>query len=183
MNCYQSNGHSSCSEEFYKNCVYEELQGSAKTVNGKSASKKTMEDILKRVSKEEEALDSDDSNDSVEDIEERLANIDLDSPEELWNLLTEKEKQKFESLVESNEILKYLPEFEPWWASHKFELVQEVGNEADGVMPDIREDIPPLSKLTVSISSMIMSYIIFIYAEWLKCFLLKSLYFQNIVIL
>ena len=142
-----------------------------------------MEDILKRVSKEEEALDSDDSNDSVEDIEERLANIDLDSPEELWNLLTEKEKQKFESLVESNEILKYLPEFEPWWASHKFELVQEVGNEADGVMPDIREDIPPLSKLTVSISSMIMSYIIFIYVEWLKCFLLKSLYFQNIVIL
>jgi len=147
MNCYQSKEHLSCSEEFYKNCVYEDLKSSGKS--GSSTSKKTMEDILKKMAEEEEgAIDSDDSDDSVEDIEERFANVNLESPDTVWNLLTDKEKEKFESLVESNEIFKYLPEFEPWWMSHKFELVQEVGDENDGDIPTIHENIPPLLKLT-----------------------------------
>ena len=151
MKCYQSNEHLTCSEEFYKNCVHEDIEYSKKRVNGSSASKRTMEDILKKMAEDEGAIDSDDSDDSVEDVSERFANIDLESPEAVWNLLTEKEKEKFERLLESNEILKYLPDFEPWWMSHKFELVQEVDDEEDGDIPNIKEDIPPLSKLTVNI--------------------------------
>ena len=113
-----------------------------------------MERILRKLAEEDQgAIDSDDSCDSDENIEERFANIDLESPDTVWNLLTEKEKENFESLIESNKILNYLPEFAPWWTLHKFELIQEVGAADTNGIPNIREDIPPLSKLTVSIQS------------------------------
>lgn len=86
-----------CSEDFYKQCVKENLDSSDEK------SKAKMLDILKRSHEEntkdpeKEELDSDD--DDCDDLGNRLAGIDLDDTEMVWSKLTESERQEFEAFI------------------------------------------------------------------------------------
>lgn len=110
LDCYRSRSHLECSENFYKETVLEELQ----FVNNAKDSETKMLEVLQRVHDsnriipedlEEYELDPNidlenldlDSDDDPEylDITERLAGVNLDDAEQVWDKLTEDEKQDF----------------------------------------------------------------------------------------
>ncbi|XP_044261411.1 zinc finger HIT domain-containing protein 2 [Tribolium madens] len=116
--CYQSEKHLQCSEEFYKDCIVEEL-----AQEDNEEGKKKMLEILKRSHLEEDDLDSDD--DEFADIAVRLAGVDLDDADQVWEKLTKDEKQEFVAFLKSEDVTKLIPSWEPWW-SHKSPNVEEV---------------------------------------------------------
>lgn len=98
LTCYKSEKHLRCSENFYKECVLENLGG---TETDDSSKQKMLEILLRN--HEEEANDVDDELDSddeeYKDIMERLQGIDLDNSEMVWNKLTCDERQEFEAFL------------------------------------------------------------------------------------
>lgn len=60
------------------------------------------------------SADSDDD-DSVEDLHERLRNVNLDDADAVWELLTPTEKQEFEELLHSGDASQLVVPWEPWW--------------------------------------------------------------------
>ncbi|KAL2095265.1 hypothetical protein ACEWY4_009984 [Coilia grayii] len=174
--CYRSPGHSGCSEEFYKESVFEELRNSGLT---EKEGREKMHEILLRLRKNEgqmehiteelgeevepggtEALEllcrlaeiqasgeekteevqdillklrdinkgEDRSNEhglmqekaDQEDLADRLAGLDIDSlsEEELWALLSQEDREKFERLVKGGVIGGLIPIWRPWWEVH-----------------------------------------------------------------
>lgn len=110
---------------------------------------------MKNASREEEILDSDDSDlDSGDELEKRMAKVDLECPDEIWANLSNSEKEKFQNLIDSGEISKCLPEWKPWWASANSPcMVEEINPPCDSQLssiPHIKENIPLLSTLMVS---------------------------------
>ena len=122
--CYQSEAHSKCSEEFYKNCVKQELNLRSK--EDKDENERKIHQILKnqfeRDDDDELLLDSDDEL----DLADRLEGVDLDDGDRVWQKLTEEEKKDFNRLVENGEISKFLPKFEPFWNHYKKEPLVKV---------------------------------------------------------
>jgi len=109
--CYKSSNHLECTEQFYKQCIEEELN----IQDSDGVRKKEMIDILKRVYGENEESESDSDDEEFTDINERLNGIDLDDSEKVWSSLTDTEKAEFEHLVKSGDITKILPQYTPWW--------------------------------------------------------------------
>ena len=114
VDCYKSEKHRKCSEDFYKDNVMRELKGMKPSDETK---KQTME-ILKRMMENEKNGSNDVWNDdeSVENLANRLAGVDLDTAsfDEMYSRLTEKEKKLFEGVVQSGEI-EILDLCTPWW--------------------------------------------------------------------
>lgn len=152
--CYQAPSHLKCSEEFYKDCVLEEMtmQSKMKKATGRSSDDdvKKMYEMLKRVetqeqndsdfelSDDEEALDSDDDeyppeDDGDDDLSKRLEGIDLNDADAIWSKLTESERQEFNKIVQSEDVTSILPKFNAWWENKiKRKLVTELnGNDTD----------------------------------------------------
>ncbi|KAF4523227.1 hypothetical protein B566_EDAN011765 [Ephemera danica] len=112
VTCYRSEEHSSCSEEFYRHCVQEELllssHGDAEVENPKA-----MLEILQRMHQEEAPLDEEedleeaDSDDSSgeggEDLAARLAGVNLDDADSVWEKLSHEEREQFQQLLTSGE--------------------------------------------------------------------------------
>lgn len=48
-------------------------------------------------------------------LEDRVRNLDLDDPNEIWSALTAEERQKFTALIENGDAFKLLPSWNPWW--------------------------------------------------------------------
>lgn len=120
MECYKAASHLQCSETFYRDNIMDEL----KIDQNSTESKEKMLEILKRMHEEnrvhfsdsdtdadeppfqfsfkvndmDEDLDSDD-NETPMDIADRLAGVDLDDAEQVWEKLTEDEKQEFMSFL------------------------------------------------------------------------------------
>jgi len=116
LKCYQSSGHRECSEQFYKDCVRGELVGD----NLGDESKQKMKDILIRMNAEDNKHDEDGDTDSddesdPEDLSDRLAGVDLDQVDNVWDKLTKDERRQFDELVKSGDVTSILPEFTPWW--------------------------------------------------------------------
>ena len=120
--CYQSQSHSQCSEQFYRQCVEEELNSNQNcALNGKTNERSKTQTLaaLKRLQEEEEndqeilneVLDSDDE----EDVSSRFDGIDLDDSNKIWEKLLDSEKQEFQKMLETGEIEKYIPKYIPWW--------------------------------------------------------------------
>ena len=90
-----------------------------------SDDKKKVLEMLQRVEEPEEEewddeedseeLDSDDEVNDGGDLADRLAEVDLNNAEAIWERLTDEEKQEFKSLVHNGEIEKIVESFEPWW--------------------------------------------------------------------
>lgn len=112
LDCYKSVTHLDCSETFYKENIIEEL----KLQEGVKDNEAKMLEILKRLHEDsaipsnienEEAdtlleqtsdLDSDDDPEQL-DISERLAGVNLNDAEQIWDKLTEDERQDFVSFL------------------------------------------------------------------------------------
>lgn len=77
-------------------------------------------DALKRLHEQQkqeqeiqnEVLDSDDE----QNIADRLNSANRDDPDKFWDKLVESETVEFETLVESGEISKYVPQLLPLWS-------------------------------------------------------------------
>jgi hypothetical protein len=137
LKCYQSQRHSPCSEAFYKECIETELRTGDGDTDG--AKRKTLETLKRqydesnRNDSDEETLDSDDEDDLVN----RLDNVDLDDPDQVWAVLTPEERRDFEKKVVSGEIANILPpeEKQPtllWWDIYKPKrVVQDVNSTVE----------------------------------------------------
>jgi hypothetical protein len=127
LTCYQSEKHLQCSEEFYKKCIIEEL-----ALENNEEAKKKMLEILKRNhlnDEEDSELDSDDEDD-VADITNRLAGVDLDNADQVWEKLTEDEQQEFIAFLKSEDVTKLIPSWDPWWL-HRSKNVEEVNSSQE----------------------------------------------------
>ncbi|KAF7287689.1 zinc finger HIT domain-containing protein 2 [Rhynchophorus ferrugineus] len=140
LTCYQAETHLECSEHFYKESVLEDLGLDKINIDAKAK----MMEILQRTHENnripgsdpeedgdidlddigpfsqfvdiedlEEDLDSDDDN--FLDITERLAGVNLDDAEQVWEKLTEDEKQDFVAFLKTEDVAKLIPSWEPWW--------------------------------------------------------------------
>ncbi|KAJ8957976.1 hypothetical protein NQ318_001977 [Aromia moschata] len=144
LTCYQANSHLQCSETFYKENVMSELDLDKNSTDYKTK----MLEILQRThennmipSSEEmndfenyadfenfDQADSDDDPD-FEDIADRLAGVDLDDAEQVWDKLTEDEKQEFVAFLKSEDVTKLIPSWQPWWLYHSENKVQDISEE------------------------------------------------------
>ncbi|KAJ4483711.1 hypothetical protein J3R30DRAFT_3450995, partial [Lentinula aciculospora] len=133
--CFKSPAHTNCSEGFYKKQIEEDVRSQP----SKSAEERLrMIEILKRF--EEDDIGQIDSEDEEEeDFERRFAGIDAStSPNTLWSLLTESERDKFSKAIQDpsgnfaqelqNQLIR-----EPWWEA-------EFGSVAESLE---LIDIPP----------------------------------------
>lgn len=143
--CYRRPEHEGCYEQFYKECVADEMRLRSKEDAEDPAVKRRMIETLKRMRQqdaedpidpnaddgdedEEDHLDSDDD----DELSDRMAGVDLDDADAIWKGLTPGERKEFERLVDSGDISKMVPEYKPWWEFRCEEKkVREVGNDGD----------------------------------------------------
>lgn len=88
-----------------------------------------IESILRRLKEigeggEARPDDIDEDAESIEDeldLAERVSGLDIDklSEEELWELLSSKEKARFMSLVKDGGVARLVPPWKPWWEEHE----------------------------------------------------------------
>lgn len=95
-------------------------------------------------------VDSDDE-DNYADIADRLAGVDLDNADEVWDKLNDDERQEFVAFLQTGDVSKLIPKWEPWWSYHDSRKVKEVEEKKEYVekCPKIREDI--LDFITLSV--------------------------------
>uniref|UniRef100_A0A8D9ALK9 Zinc finger HIT domain-containing protein 2 n=1 Tax=Cacopsylla melanoneura TaxID=428564 RepID=A0A8D9ALK9_9HEMI len=136
--CYKNPAHLMCSEDFFKQCIQEELDSTP----ADSQMRKQMMEALQKMHEEgveDELLDSDDEE---EDLATRLENIDLDNAEAVWGQLTDAERADFESLISSGDVAKILPVWTPWWMPRAKPLIEEVNNPAPSSQPEYPALVP-----------------------------------------
>ncbi|CAB3382450.1 Hypothetical predicted protein [Cloeon dipterum] len=182
LDCYRSAKHANCSEQFYKECIQEEMAVDAPNPDDA----KSVQQILTRLQEadqlgvdggfledgeddgEESEGDSDDLASESEDLAARLAGIDLNNPELVWQKLSEEEKAEFQSIIASGDAGQIVPAWEPWWM-HRQPLVQEVTDSDDykKKCPQISTKIPLLKDIAkvnpgvkYGISNAVMAYVI-----------------------
>ncbi|XP_041099365.1 LOW QUALITY PROTEIN: zinc finger HIT domain-containing protein 2 [Polyodon spathula] len=163
--CYRGNKHLHCSEDFYKTQVMQHLEQS----RGAEEGRRRVEEILMRMKEQGEG----------EEGAERLAGMDLDSltEEEMWELLSEEEREKFEALLGNGNIGALVPEWVPWWERHGGEQVEDVdaGDESktQDRIPAVWSRIPPLSSLSPHPSPLVRYTLV--NAVYSYCFCLQRL--------
>ncbi|GJQ85274.1 hypothetical protein Trydic_g23173 [Trypoxylus dichotomus] len=169
--CYQNESHLECSEQFYRDCVMDNLPPGA---NNESNAK--MLEILARMHEENEAaqekeqLDSDDESiDDYLDLADRLAGIDLDDTEKVWEHLTDREKKDFEKFVCSEDVVKLVKAWKPWWMYHCKNKVLDI-EEFEKIKkdcPKIKEGVanfydiskkPPSDSIQYNLINILASY-------------------------
>lgn len=89
---------------------------------------------------EQEILDSDDDEDET-DLAERLAGADLNNADEIWNRLTDAEREEFKTIVHNGEIDKIVTPIEAFWKQKITERVIEV-EESEKRIKEIRDNCP-----------------------------------------
>ncbi|XP_018577083.1 zinc finger HIT domain-containing protein 2 [Anoplophora glabripennis] len=141
LNCYRANIHLQCSEYFYKDNILEDI-----SLNSSDDEKKKMLELLQKTYANDrlsntfnnaidensnlgdlEKLDSDDD-DSYEDIAERLSGVNLDDADEVWDRLTEDERQEFVAFLRSEDVTKLIPMWQPWWLFYKEVTDKDITN-------------------------------------------------------
>ncbi|XP_059607902.1 zinc finger HIT domain-containing protein 2 [Phlebotomus argentipes] len=158
--CYQSQAHLQCSENFYKECIEEEMATAGNSKRMSESSRK-MYEILQRTQDLEDFeefggsgesdLDSDD--DCAElDLASRLDGVDLNDPEAVWSKLTSSEQIEFETIVHGGDITNLVPVYTPWWTESQEEkkLVQETSSSSPEIYhPEILSKIKSLKEISV----------------------------------
>lgn len=123
--------------------------------------KKKVLKMLQRVEQPEEDeeewddIDSDDDASEEEDLSERLAEVDLNNADAIWERLTDAEKQEFKSIVYNGEIEKIVQSVEPWWKLQLEEkLVRDLKEEEEEILeilkkcPKTQKDIKDFQKIS-----------------------------------
>lgn len=127
--------------------------------SGNDIDKKNVLEMLQRVEEPEDLnwdddLDSDDESESG-DLAERLADVDLNNADAVWERLTDEEKQDFKSIVYNGEIEKIVQPVEPWWqVKLEDKLIRDVETETSKVddilkqCPKVQKDIKNFQKIS-----------------------------------
>ncbi|TTW73459.1 Zinc finger HIT domain-containing protein 2 [Bagarius yarrelli] len=178
LSCYRSSVHAVCSEQFYKECVSEELRQHGRAEH---QDRIHMRDVLLRLRRAEGGMDrvmrelvessggrvterdtetlillsrlaeiqtdrEKGRGDEVQDILQRLGQIDGDEEEEeedvvtslaglnvedldevqLWNLLPVKDRQRFKQLLKDGAIGALVPVWRPWWEEHERDAAAQI---------------------------------------------------------
>ncbi|KDR12142.1 zinc finger HIT domain-containing protein 2 [Zootermopsis nevadensis] len=163
--CYQSELHLNCSEAFYKECVMEDIKSQGRD----PFPEKKMNEILQQLQGNENNsnIDSDDDNDdSVEDLHERLRNVNLDDADSVWEQLTPTEKQEFYDMLQSGDASQLVVSWEPWWLFRKQKtLIQDVETEQvsphpvyEANCPTVKNDVPLLSQISKTVAAPCVKY-------------------------
>lgn len=114
--CYQSQGHRQCSEEFFKGCVQDAFRTEVKM----DSKRKTLDALQRNFDDDDDKqvdLDSDDD----EPLSERLAEIDLEDSDRVWQALTPEEQRDFLAQLQSGAIHDLVPPHpeadhdQMWW--------------------------------------------------------------------
>ncbi|XP_064478036.1 zinc finger HIT domain-containing protein 2-like [Ornithodoros turicata] len=146
--CYKDAEHRNCSEEFYRDWV----QTCLRMEQGNPDTRRRMAEILRSAHNEdvcEEQL-----------LSERLEQIDLESDSSVWEQLTEEEKAEFHELLQSGELGKYVPVWQPWW-EEPTSLVTEIETEKDAPVQLLSKltSRPPAPCVVNSVLNILCSYI------------------------
>ncbi|VDI43009.1 Hypothetical predicted protein [Mytilus galloprovincialis] len=139
LECYKSEKHLQCSENFYKECFMEGL----KDFGSSKEDKQNVLEMLQRVKDEDPGFDSDDGN----YLEARLQGLDLETDSKtVWNKLTDKEKKEFERLMAGGELSTLVEVWTPWWNDKV--LISEMNEKKEKTrIPAIQNDITDISTL------------------------------------
>lgn len=186
LSCYRGSAHTACSEQFYKDCVTQELrrgggmehedrirmrdillkmrqaegglgrvmrelmENSGGRVTERDTEKLTLLSRLAEIQTDREEGHGDEVQDILqrlgqtdgegedgeeeEDVVMRLSGLNIESltEDELWTLLPEKDKQKFEQLLKDGGISALVPIWRPWWEEHERDhvvLIEELQRE------------------------------------------------------
>lgn len=121
-----------------------------------------------------EDLDSDDDENEHADLAERLAEVDLNNADAIWEKLTDEEKQEFKSIVYNGEIEKIVQPVEPWWKLHLEEKavvdlqeeelkVKEILKKCPKVPNDVKDfqkisSKPPAACIIYNIADLVGAY-------------------------
>ncbi|KAI9266478.1 hypothetical protein BDA99DRAFT_558556 [Phascolomyces articulosus] len=176
LGCYKDLQHADCTESFYKDSITEEIRSRGTS----DEEKQKMLQLLRRFEAEndqlatthnEEEMDEKEDNDSMDDLHDRFATIDLDKAdsEAIWALLSDQERKEFEALLQfqqqqgdSHEGLDDIPipEYHPWWnnetiGSNKKVVIQELENEQEeeeeeNTFPELPSPLPDLQTMMKS---------------------------------
>ncbi|KAM9456078.1 zinc finger HIT domain-containing protein 2 [Clarias gariepinus] len=186
LSCYRGAAHTACSEQFYKDCVSQELRrrgtaehkdrrnmrdillrmrqaeggvgGVMRELTGNNESQVSERDaetltLLSRLAEiqeggeeghEQEVQDilqrlrqtdgEEEEGEEEDDVETRLSGLNIESltEDELWTLLPQKDKEKFEQLLKDGGIGALVPIWRPWWEEHERDhvmLIEELQQE------------------------------------------------------
>jgi len=158
-NCYKSDAHADCSESFYKECFMDGI----KDMSASSEEKQNMQQMLYKL-EQQQTGPSGDSQDGLHDVEEddydeeedlasRIEGLDLDKDTDaIWNVLTDKEKREFESMIEDGRLGNMIDIWQPWWKSHTVNKIVEITTITKSVVentpvPKCIKNIPDLKML------------------------------------
>eukprot|EP00117_Sycon_ciliatum_P036707 scpid20919/ scgid27595/ Zinc finger HIT domain-containing protein 2 len=139
VDCYKNESHLNCSEEFYKECVMKQLAAHRAETSASGGDADLLSYLKTELAKREEDAslfdgddqyaaavptvdaDGDDDDEEEEDdlpLDERLANVNLDTadPETILQCLTSTEREEFESILQDpGKQAALVSLWTPWW--------------------------------------------------------------------
>lgn len=129
--CYKDRKHELCSESFYREWVESTLHERSFDEDEKA----NMMHILKKCNDEF----SDDISDEEPSLGDRLAGLNINDEDVLWQNLTKEEKAEFTELIEDDKNLESIILLkQPWWTVTTLDLVTDMENnklEEDAISP------------------------------------------------
>jgi len=176
--CYKCTAHADCSESFYKDCVMDGI----KHMSSNKEDKQKMKEMLLRLEQaDQEGLDDalDDTEEGYEDEEEddlasRIEGLDLDKDTDaIWEVLTDKEKQEFQAMLDDGRLGNMIEIWQPWWRTNTENKVVQFAHEETVVkkssVPKGFKDIidiktllrnsPPADSLCYSVVQVLYAYV------------------------
>lgn len=168
--CYRNEMHGSCAQGFYRECVFERLREMKVDNETKVKTLQMIKRSREMELEEDLQADAEEVSSDEEDLASRLKNVDLDVDEFdeetvklVLSQLTDEEKQEFENMIKTGDIMNLVPEHEfwkPWWLTFEPKLVEEATPSSKLVrktkstshVPQIHDKIAPLSQLTSKVS-------------------------------
>lgn len=176
LDCYKSEKHSECSEDFYRDCVNEELA----SYQADDESKLKMMEILKKMKADDEITDDlveeienvDSDDEEGIDLHERIKDLNLNDADAVWDALTEDERNEFEAMINHGDVGAILPQWEPWWMYQKEKKLVEDVNAKDEEGQKLKQcpilkkvpgidsltTVPPSKAIKYNITNVLASY-------------------------
>ncbi|CAG2170747.1 unnamed protein product [Oppiella nova] len=159
--CFRSAQHMQCSEEFFRQCVTQELMSR----RFDDSSKRRLLEILQRngsqltddlISGEDNTEDIVEEGDDSEDtFEARFKHLDINDSHCLWNQLSDSEKQEFNELLKSGKIGDIVDVWKPWWESASNDSTKPLVTPLDEpTVAQTSDNVPNIPQLVSNITKL-----------------------------
>ncbi|KAI8319935.1 hypothetical protein GQ54DRAFT_292037 [Martensiomyces pterosporus] len=155
LGCYRDKKHEGCTESFYQDQVEEEMRAR----KADEETKKEMYMLIKRFQEQGVDEDVEHEGDEAVDIADRMGGLDLDNAttDDVWDRLTEAEREEFLKLLDGHELGKILEPWEPWWSAKSRPKVVEVGGSTDAERAGGAKEsnqVPQISNINVPVQKL-----------------------------